>query len=283
MTVDVTGVAVDWFSFILLTYECVPQNCYTCNKKAQCTRNPRGTIFIKCHNNLNQIPMKKIAIIGGTGDLGFGLALRWARAGRKIIIGSRAKEKALKAAEEINKTLGHSANVEGMDNFEAAKNAQIVVLSVPFQFLVPTMRQIKNALQEGDIIISVIVPLAVEIGGFSPTQIVTPWQGSAAELVQSLAPPGVHVVSAFQNMSAYRLQDIENQIECDAIISGQKSARKEVMELAELIPGVRGIDGGMLDYARLVEPITALLIGMNIRYKSKEGIGIRFTYVNDEK
>ncbi len=283
MTVDVTGVAVDWFSFILLTYECVPQNCYTCNKKAQCTCNPRGTIFIKCHNNLNQIPMKKIAIIGGTGDLGFGLALRWARAGRKIIIGSRAKEKALKAAEEINKTLGHSANVEGMDNFEAAKNAQIVVLSVPFQFLVPTMRQIKNALQEGDIIISVIVPLAVEIGGFSPTQIVTPWQGSAAELVQSLAPPGVHVVSAFQNMSAYRLQDIENQIECDAIISGQKSARKEVMELAELIPGVRGIDGGMLDYARLVEPITALLIGMNIRYKSKEGIGIRFTYVNDEK
>lgn len=227
--------------------------------------------------------MKKIAIIGGTGDLGFGLALRWAQVGREIIIGSRKEEKALKATEEIKKTLGDGVNVRGMDNVEAAKNAEIIVLSVPFQFLVPTMRQIRDALQEGDIIISVIVPLAVEIGGFSPTQVVTPWQGSAAELIQSLAPPGVQVVSAFQNMSAYRLQDIENPVDCDAIISGKKSARKEVMELAELIPGVRGIDGGILDYARLVEPITALLIGLNIRYKNREGIGIHFTYVNDEK
>jgi len=226
--------------------------------------------------------MKKIAIIGGTGDLGFGLALRWARAGREILIGSRQEEKAVKAAEEISNILG-DVNVVGKDNVEATKEAQIVVLSVPFQFLVPTMRQIRDVLYEGDIVISVIVPLAVEIGGFSPTQVVTPWQGSAAELIQSLAPPGVQVVSAFQNMSSYRLQDIDNPVECDAIVSGAKSARKEVMELAELIPGVRGIDGGRLDYARLVEPITALLIGLNIRYKNKEGIGIRFTYVNLEE
>jgi NADPH-dependent F420 reductase len=223
--------------------------------------------------------MKKIAIIGGTGDLGLGLALRWAKVGREIIIGSRQEEKAVKAAQEIKSILG-DVNVQGKDNIEAAKEAQIIVLSVPFQFLVPTMRQIRDVLYEGDIIVSVIVPLAVEIGGFSPTQVVTPWQGSAAELIQSLAPPGVHVVSAFQNMSSYRLQDVDNPVECDAIISGNKSARREVMELAELIPGVRGIDGGRLDYARLVEPITALLIGLNIRYKNKEGIGIRFTYVN---
>jgi NADPH-dependent F420 reductase len=227
--------------------------------------------------------MKKIAIIGGTGDLGFGLALRWAKTGREIIIGSRKKEKALGAVEEIKKVLGDDIKVTGEENVEATKQAQIIVLSVPFTFLVPTMRQIRDALQEGDIIISVIVPLAVEIGGFSPTQVVTPWQGSAAELIQSLAPPGVYVVSAFQNMSSYRLQDIDNPVDCDAIISGKKSARKEVMELAELIPGVRGIDGGRLDYARLVEPITALLIGLNIRYKNKEGIGVRFTYVNEEK
>jgi NADPH-dependent F420 reductase len=223
--------------------------------------------------------MKKIAIIGGTGDLGLGLALRWAKVGREIIIGSRQEEKAVKAAQEIKSILG-DVNVQGKGNVEAAKEAQIIVLSVPFQFLVPTMRQIRDVLYEGDIIVSVIVPLAVEIGGFSPTQVVTPWQGSAAELIQSLAPPGVHVVSAFQNMSSYRLQDVDNPVECDAIISGNKSARREVMELAELIPGVRGIDGGRLDYARLVEPITALLIGLNIRYKNKEGIGIRFTYVN---
>ncbi|MGD2247173.1 MAG: NADPH-dependent F420 reductase [Candidatus Methanofastidiosia archaeon] len=224
--------------------------------------------------------MKKIAIIGGTGDLGYGLALRWAQAGRDIIIGSRKEEKALKAVEEIKKDLGDDAPVQGMGNEEATKHAQIIVMSVPFQFLVPTMRQIRDALEEGDIIISVIVPLAVEIGGFSPTQVVTPWQGSAAELIKSLTPPGVHVVSAFQNMSAYRLRDTENPVECDAIVSGPKSARKEVMKLSELIPGVRGIDGGRLDYARLVEPITALLIGINIRYKNREGAGIRFTYVN---
>jgi NADPH-dependent F420 reductase len=227
--------------------------------------------------------MKKIAIIGGTGDLGFGLALRWAEAGQDIIIGSRKEEKALKAVEEIRKVLGDNAPVQGMENEEATKHAQIIVMSVPFQFLVPTMRQVRDALEEGNIIISVIVPLAVEIGGFSPTQVVTPWQGSAAELIKSLTPPGVHVVSAFQNMSAYRLRDIENSVECDAIISGPKTARKEVMKLAELIPGVRGIDGGRLDYARLVEPITALLIGINIRYKNREGAGIRFTYVNHEK
>lgn len=227
--------------------------------------------------------MKKIAIIGGTGDLGFGLAIRWAKAGREIVIGSRKKEKALRAVEEIKEILGEDISVEGAENFEAAEQAQIVVLSVPFQFLVPTMRQIKDALGEGDIIVSVIVPLAVEIGGFSPTQVVTPWQGSAAELIQSLAPPGVHVVSAFQNMSAYRLRDVANPVTCDAIVSGRKSARREVMELADLILGVRGIDGGRLDYARLVEPITALLIGLNIRYKNKEGIGIRFTYVKENE
>jgi hypothetical protein len=226
--------------------------------------------------------MKTIAIIGGTGDLGYGLALRWAKAGLKIIIGSRKEEKALKAAEEIKKVLGNHVDVEGRDNQQAAEEAQIIVLSVPFQFLVPTMREIKDNLHENDIIISVIVPLAVEIGGFSPTQVVTPWQGSAAELISSLAPPNVYVVSAFQNMSAYRLRDMENPVDCDAIVSGKKSARKEIMALAELIPGVRGIDGGRLDYARLIEPITAFLIGLNIRYKNREGIGIRFTYVNEK-
>lgn len=223
--------------------------------------------------------MKKIAIIGGTGDLGFGLALRWAKAQREIIIGSREKEKAQKTVEEIKKILAADVNVKGMENGEAVKNAQITVLSVPFQAAVPTMRQIKAQLKPEDILISVMVPLAAEIGGFSPTQVVTPWQGSAAELVQALAPKNVHVVSAFQNMGAQRLRDMRNPVECDVVVSGDKDARKEVMELAELIPGVRGIDGGELENARFVEPLTALLIGLNLRYRKREGIGFRFTYL----
>jgi NADPH-dependent F420 reductase len=224
--------------------------------------------------------MKKIAIIGGTGDLGFGLALRWAKAGREIIIGSREKRKAIEAAALIKNILGEPVKVRGLENREAAREAQIILISIPFQFVVPLMKYVRDVLFEGDIIISVVVPLAVEIGGFSPTQIVVPWQGSAAELIKSLAPPGVWVVSAFQNMSATRLQNMEHPVDCDAIVCGPKSAREEVITLAELIEGVRGIDGGVLDYARQVEPITAFLIGLNIRYRNREGIGIRFTYMD---
>ncbi|MBU7017487.1 MAG: NADPH-dependent F420 reductase [Theionarchaea archaeon] len=225
--------------------------------------------------------MKKIAVIGGTGDLGFGLALRWARAGREMIIGSREKRRAVEAAALIKNILGEHVSVEGMENREAARESQIILISIPFQFLVPFMKYVRDVLYEGDIIISVVVPLAVEIGGFSPTQIVVPWQGSAAELIESLAPPGVFVVSAFQNMSGSRLKDLKRPVDCDAIVCGQKGPREEVIALAELIEGVRGIDGGVLDYARQVEPITAFLIGLNIRYRNREGIGIRFTYIDE--
>ncbi|KYC50095.1 MAG: F420-dependent NADP reductase [Candidatus Methanofastidiosum methylothiophilum] len=244
--------------------------------------------------------MKKIAIIGGTGGQGSGLALRWARAGHEIFIGSREKNKACTSADnlkticidtacsllEIEKTDVEAvkekvpeAKISGFDNLEATKRADIVVISVPYSHLIPTIASIKEGLTEGKIIVSVVVPLSTAVGG-KATTIISPWEGSAAEVIQSLVPENVQVISAFQNVSADRLSNLEKDVDCDIIVcGGSKDARKIIMELAKDIPGARAIDGGPLQNARLIEPITALLIGMNIRYKVKEGMGIRFTYL----
>lgn len=247
--------------------------------------------------------MKKIAIIGGTGGQGTGLALRWARAGHEIYIGSREESKACASADSLKticidvacslmeiersdvetiKEKVPEAKISGFDNLEAAKRADIVLISVPYSFLIPTIASIKEALTEGKIIVSVVVPLSTAVGG-KATTVISPWEGSAAELIQSMIPENVHVISAFQNVSADRLSDLAKPVDCDVIIcGGSKEVRKEVMELANDINGARAIDGGPLQNARLVEPITALLIGMNIRYKVKEGMGIRFTYLPEK-
>ena len=120
------------------------------------------------------------------------------------------------------------------------------------------------------------VPLATAVGD-GAMRTVGIWQGSAAEMVQSLAPTGVDVVSAFQNVSAHRLRQLDQPVDCDVVVSGKKASRSKVMELCKLVPGLRGLDGGPLSNARIVEDITALLIGMNIRYKLPDGLGIRFT------
>jgi NADPH-dependent F420 reductase len=120
------------------------------------------------------------------------------------------------------------------------------------------------------------VPLATAVGD-AASRMVGVWQGSCAELVAALAPKGVHTVSAFQNVSAHRLQSLPEPVECDVVVSGAKEPRQQVIDLCSLVPGLRGVDGGPLANARIVESVTALLIGMNIRYKVSEGIGVRFT------
>ncbi len=216
-----------------------------------------------------------IAILGGTGDQGLGLALRFAKAGRKVVIGSRKAERALEAAEEVRKAVP-DADVVGFENPEATRNAPIVIISVPFEHTASTVKSIKDDLGEGKILVSMAVPLATAIGD-GAVRTVGIWQGSAAEMVQSLAPAGTDVVSAFQNVSAHRLRELGHAVECDVVVSGPKGPRQKVMELCKLVPGLRGVDGGPLSNARIVEEITALLIGMNIRYKLPEGLGIRFT------
>jgi NADPH-dependent F420 reductase len=120
------------------------------------------------------------------------------------------------------------------------------------------------------------VPLAAAIGD-GAVRTLGVWQGSCAELVASLIPKGVEVVSAFQNVSAHRLRDLAHPVECDVVVSGAKAPRESVIQLCGLVPGLRGIDGGPLANARIVEQITALLIGLNIRYKVPHGLGLRFT------
>jgi len=216
-----------------------------------------------------------IAILGGTGDQGLGLALRFARAGRSVVIGSRVAERALAAAEEVRAAVPN-ADVSGVDNEAATRSAPIVILSVPFEHTAGTVKAIRGSLEEGQILVSMAVPLATAVGD-GAARTLGIWQGSAAELVQSLAPKGVAVVSAFQNVSAHRLRDLAQPVECDVVVSGAKPARERVMPLCELVPGLRAIDGGPLSNARVVEDLTALLIGLNARHKVPEGLGIRFS------
>ena len=219
---------------------------------------------------------EKIAVIGGTGDLGFGLALRWAKAGKYIIIGSRKEEKAKKAAEKIQTILGKDVKVEGKFNYEAAAEANIVVLSVPFFAQIGILRSIKDALKPGKILVDVIVPLATAIDG-PPTRTLGVWTGSAAKLTEQLVPKGVKVVAAFKNVPADAMQNLSEEVDCDVIVCGDdEEAKREVMKLAELIPGVRAIDGGPLENAHVVEELTAFLININIKYGVKNA-GIRIT------
>ena len=218
-----------------------------------------------------------IAILGGTGDQGLGLALRFAKAGRPVVIGSRVAERAVTAATEVKQQVP-AADVVGLGNVEATAAAPIVILSLPFEHTVSTLEAIRDAIAPGTIVVSIGVPLATAIGDRA-VRMVGVWQGSCAELVASLVPAGVPVVSAFQNVSAHRLRELDHPVECDVVVSGPAESKKTVMALCGLVPGMRAIDGGPLANARIVESITALLIGLNIRYKTPDGIGIRFTGV----
>jgi NADPH-dependent F420 reductase len=220
-----------------------------------------------------------IAILGGTGDQGLGLALRFAKAGRTVVIGSRVPERAEAAAREVVAAVP-GAKVSGCGNPEATRGAAIVILSVPFEHMAGTVKAIKEALSPGQIVVSMGVPLAASIGD-GAMRTLGIWQGSCAELVASLTPVGVHVVSAFQNVSAHRLRELEHPVACDVVVSGAPEPRKVVMALCPLVPGLRAVDGGPLGNARIVESITALLIGLNIRYKVPAGIGIRLTGLPD--
>jgi NADPH-dependent F420 reductase len=214
-----------------------------------------------------------IAVLGGTGPEGFGLALRWARAGERVIIGSRSAERARAAAAGITPKAGAGAQVTGEENTRAAAAADLVVLTVPFQAHAMLLKQIKPVLRAGSIVVDTTVPLAASIGGRA-TRTLGLWQGSVAQETAELVPKTVSVVAAFQNVAADLLNG-EGAVDCDVIVcSDNPDAGRLVRSLALKIPGVRAIDGGKLENSRIVEQITALLIALNLRHKGHSGIRI---------
>jgi len=219
---------------------------------------------------------RTIAVIGGTGDQGFGLVLRWAKAGEDVIIGSRQQQKAEDAAKKANSILGSAFTVSGMENPKAAAAADIIVMSVPFAAHVDMIKSVHDSIKPDDVFIDVVVPLSTAVGGSASTALAV-WEGSAAQQAARLLPPHTKIASAFHNVVAEALQRIDREVNSDVIVCGDSlETRKVAMELAAKIPGVQAIDGGRLENSRIVEQITALLIGINIRYKVSDA-GIRIT------
>ncbi len=216
-----------------------------------------------------------IAIVGGTGPEGSGLALRWARAGEQVVIGSRDGERAKTTAAQIAEKAGALGSVEGVENAVAVKMCDIVVLTVPFAGQAELLKQLKPSFRPGTVLIDATVPLAAAVGG-RPTRVLGVWQGSAAEQAQEMVGKSVVVAGAFHSLSATVL-NAEGEVDCDVIVcSDDDRARQVASELAAKIPGVRAIDGGKLENARIVESMTALLITLNIRHKV-HGAGWRVT------
>lgn len=214
-----------------------------------------------------------IAILGGTGPAGMGLALRWARAGEAIVIGSRNERRAHDAAAKITEKAGSNVRLSGAENAAACAAAEILVLTVPFEGQATLLKELKPAIRPGSILIDATVALASGVGGRA-SRTLGVWQGSAAQQAAELVPKGVNVATAFHNLSAELLNG-DDALDCDVVVcSDDANTGQLARSLAAKIPGVRAIDGGKLENARVLEQITALLIGLNIRHKGHGGIRI---------
>jgi hypothetical protein len=218
---------------------------------------------------------QKVAILGGTGPEGSGLANRWARAGEHVLIGSRDAARAKETAQQLRAQIGPAAHIEGMDNPSAAAACDIAVLTVPFSGSAALLKQLKTVWKPGTTVIDTTVPLAATVGG-AATRMLGVWQGSAAQQTRELLPESVSLAAALQNLGATLLAG-DGPVECDVLVcSDDEKARQVASALVGKIPGARAVNGGKLENARIVESLTALLIGLNMRYKV-HGAGIRFT------
>jgi NADPH-dependent F420 reductase len=211
---------------------------------------------------------KTIGIIGGTGPEGKGLAARFARAGMDVLIGSRSTERGEEAAEDVREHAGGS--VRGVTNADAARAAEIVVVTLPYSGQADTLSALKDDIGNR-IVVSTVVPMQ-----FSPgkVEMLTLPAGSAAQEAQRLLPDA-RVVGAYQNLAARKLFDVEHDLEGDVIVcSDDKEALREIIWLTEQIPGLRGVNGGPLAASHYVEGITTLLVHINRNYKTETSVRI---------
>ncbi len=220
----------------------------------------------------------QVTVIGGSGALGSGLSLRLAAAGVHLVIGSRDEARAQEAAGWVRER-APEAQVRGLQNAEAAAASEVVFLCVPFRNQSETLTNLKDHLREGQLLVDATVPLAAAVSG-KATRVLGVWQGSAAQQAAEMVPDGVRVVSALHTVNAPGLKDLEHPLDEDVLVCGDRRADKaRAAALIELIPGLRCVDGGRLEMARIAESLTALLIGVNARYKTHAGV--RLTGLGD--
>lgn len=224
----------------------------------------------RLNNGDSELSNETLAVIGGTGNIGLGLALRWADAGYSVIVGSRSVERAAQAAKEINSQLSNGT-VRGLANHDAAAAADVVVLTVPFAAQAGTLDQVHAGCQ-GKIVVDVTVPLVPP----KVNRVQLPDEDSAALITQAALGKDCHVVSAFQNVGAEHLQHLGEEIDCDVLVCGDNlNARAVVVRLATAA-GLRGIHAGSLANSVASEALTSVLIWLNQRHKIT-GTGIRIT------
>jgi len=214
-----------------------------------------------------------IPIIGGTGALGWGLALRLARVGQPVVIGSRSSERAGEAVARLREA-APDAEAEGLVNTDAARRGPVVFLTVPFRAQSENLNNLHQALEPGQILVDCTVPTAAAVSG-KATRSLGVWQGSAAQQAQEMVPDGVTVVAALHTVSAPLLGDPDEDLDEDVLICGDRKADKaRVARIVGLVPGLRAVNAGALEMARIVEQLTPLVISINARYKTHAGIRI---------
>jgi NADPH-dependent F420 reductase len=215
--------------------------------------------------------LEPIPIIGGTGALGAGLARRWAQAGVPVVLGSRAADRAEEAAAKVCEAAS-GADVTGLQNEEAASKGEIVFLTVPFRAQSENLNNLREALRPGQILVDCTVPLAAAVSG-KATRSLGVWQGSAAQQAQEMVPDGVTVIAAMHTLAAPMLADLDSELSEDVLVCGDKKADKaQVARLIEQIRGLRAVNAGALEMARIVEQLTPMLISVNTRYRAHAGI-----------
>jgi NADPH-dependent F420 reductase len=217
-----------------------------------------------------------VAIVGGTGDEGFGLAVRLAAAGVAVTIGSRAEERAREAAGRAREAVGSDAPLDGAENPTAVSAADLTFVTVPYGGQADIYRSLREHWRPGSVVCDATAPLATAVGGRA-WQVLRPWHGSAAEQAAALLPDGVRLVAGFHTVSAEPLTDLEEPLDADVLLCGDDAdAKAEVGAMVDRIPGARWVDCGALSMARVLEPITAALVSVNRKYGIR-GSSVRLT------
>jgi 8-hydroxy-5-deazaflavin:NADPH oxidoreductase len=217
-----------------------------------------------------------VGVVGGTAGEGFGLALRLGLAGHHVVIGSRSEERGEAAAVKARELLGGAGDVEGTSNEVAAASRDLVLVAVPYEGQAEIYRGLKPHVAAGSVVVDATSPLATAVGG-RPWQVLRPWHGSAAEQARALLDSGARVLSAFHTVAGSDLQDLGRAVEGDVLVCGDDAEAKALAgSVIESIPSLRWVDCGELAQARIVEPLTALLISINRRYKIHDA-GVRIT------